>query len=258
MYGGGRGIRQQNLLAAYARSANLGSVKLLRLTWPGALLFGLYSGCHSSNSAVTISDACVVNSDCAALAVCVSGTCHVQCRVDLDCTATSVCVEGSCQGQSSRVGAGTGGIPSEDPGGGSNASGGNASGGATHAGNANAAGATAAGAAGSALVDPPELESAGAAGASSCPSGGRELGQVAYWCSKVNVHTTSSGWQTDVDCVSGCNEAPLAYCRKFWPESFSYEPIPLSSKLKPFNWRDCANVEYQPGETQYLCCAAPR
>lgn len=207
-----------------------------------ALLLGLFVGCHSSNSAVTIDDSCVINSDCPAPWVCVSGTCHVQCRDNGDCAAPDRCVAGACKDQSLASGGSSGDLLAHAGAGDSNA---DDSGGMRNAGTS-----------GTDFAGAPDSESAGAAG-ESCVNGGRELGQIGYWCSKVNVHWTIVGWQTDADCTSGCNEDALSYCKKFWPTSVAYEQVSLAPEKKPFDWAGCANVEYSRGETQYRCCAAP-
>ncbi|HKO49917.1 MAG TPA: hypothetical protein VJV79_19435 [Polyangiaceae bacterium] len=247
------------------------------------LLLCLFAACHSSNSANSISDACVIKSDCPEPLICVSGTCHVECRKPGDCDAGSVCIQGSCK---SAGAAGAGVLPARpsDQGGNSSGngsgdgSGGGVSGGGVSGGGVSGvsdggvsgvsgvsgggfsgggfsgggAGGAAHGGANSAGIG----NTSGAGGAWICDGGGQELGQVAYWCSKVNVHSTKDGWRTDTNCTSGCNVHVLEYCQRFWPLSASYVEMALSSELKPFNHAGCADVEYQPGERQYRCCAA--
>ncbi|HYQ03766.1 MAG TPA: hypothetical protein VER96_34065 [Polyangiaceae bacterium] len=208
-----------------------------------AWLLALFAGCHSSNSAAIISDSCILNSDCVAPFMCVSGTCHIQCRDKGDCVSPNICEAGVCTPPLPSSGGARGTL--DDPSAAGVVESGQSDSGAGSGGEAGGGGS---------LVD--DSESAGAAGEANCVNGGRELGQIVYWCSKVNVHSTSSGWQTDADCDSGCYEDPLSYCAKFWPKTSSYERVPLSPELKPFDWKYCANVEYSRGETQYTCCGS--
>jgi hypothetical protein len=175
-----------------------------------------------------------------------SGTCHVQCRDSGDCTAPDLCLAGVCKNQSSANGGSNGELSAHPGAGDANAG---------DAGAGNAGGMPDAGTSG--IDFAADSESAGAGAQLSCSNGGGELGQIGYWCSKVNVHSTISGWQTDADCTSGCYEDALSYCKKFWPTSVAYEQVKLALEKKPFDWAGCANVEYSRGENQYRCCAAP-
>jgi hypothetical protein len=101
-----------------------------------------------------------------------------------------------------------------------------------------------------------------AAGGTSSPAGGRgtrgadsELGRISYWFGKVNTHKAPGGsWTWDTDCTSGANIDPLQYCRKYWPNTTSVTPVPVSSK--PGNlWftAGCGMAFPSDGQQEWIC-----
>ena len=89
-----------------------------------------------------------------------------------------------------------------------------------------------------------------------CPPAFHLVGEFAEWCGKVNVNRSSGGvWDADPDCVSGCRQAPLPYCRRFWPETTQTFEIELSPEDKPFKTRNCREEFPNRGGKQVACCA---
>lgn len=75
--------------------------------------------------------------------------------------------------------------------------------------------------------------------------------RVAYWYGKVNQHTENGVWKTDPDGVSGANLDMLAYCKKWYPNTVSFE----SYKLETFSgWREAGNNgNYTSTKQSYKC-----
>jgi hypothetical protein len=96
----------------------------------------------------------------------------------------------------------------------------------------------------------------GAMEMSICPAATHFVGEFAEWCGKVDVHRPQGGvWVIDGDCNTGCGQAPLAYCRKFWPEAGHAIEVEVSPENKPFTTARCIEEHLRPGHTQFVCCA---
>ncbi|MEY3013777.1 MAG: hypothetical protein RIT45_2512 [Pseudomonadota bacterium] len=81
------------------------------------------------------------------------------------------------------------------------------------------------------------------------------VGQFSEWCGKVSVHTDKDGkWVVDSDCSSGCNQNPLNYCKKFYPEATSGVPMTVTPEDKPFTNAGCSQTYMGPGLKQRACC----
>ena len=88
-----------------------------------------------------------------------------------------------------------------------------------------------------------------------CPAGTRRVGEYAEWCGKVNVHRAVGGpWAVDADCRSGCGQARLPYCQKFWPETNQVVEIMVSEENKPFATAACREEHLRRGSVQFACC----
>lgn len=82
-----------------------------------------------------------------------------------------------------------------------------------------------------------------------------ELGRIAEWAGKVNVHKPAGGtWTHDDDCTSGAGQDQLTYCRKFWPETQSVLVVPVTPKPDPIWWTaGCTDVFVLDGLLEYVC-----
>merc|ERR1711865_1250748 len=51
--------------------------------------------------------------------------------------------------------------------------------------------------------------------------------KISYWCGKVNLHfdVASKMWKSDPNKRDGCQEDKLKYCKKFYPQTTSWEQI---------------------------------
>ncbi len=88
-----------------------------------------------------------------------------------------------------------------------------------------------------------------------CGAGKKSVGQYAEWCGKVSVHTDKDGkWVVDSDCSSGCNQNPMNYCKKFYPEATSGVAMTVTSEDKPFTNAGCSQTYMGPGLKQTACC----
>lgn len=82
-----------------------------------------------------------------------------------------------------------------------------------------------------------------------------EIGRISYWYGKVNTRRAINGpWLRDEDCTSGANLDPLAYCRKFFPNTTSAIPVAVSPK-PPNLWATAGCTELHSGDgfQEWIC-----
>jgi hypothetical protein len=87
------------------------------------------------------------------------------------------------------------------------------------------------------------------------PSYAGELGRVALWTGKVNIHKSPGGsWVHDTNCSSGSTEPLLAYCKKYWPTTSGVARVPVTTKGgAPWRAAGCAGLYAGNGEDEYAC-----
>lgn len=91
-------------------------------------------------------------------------------------------------------------------------------------------------------------------GGDACGFGAVEIGRIAEYCSKVNLHTDANGdWATDSDCSSGCGKDRVGYCQKYYPATTATVEFPAVG-IKPFENASCANYYPAVGEVEIACC----
>jgi hypothetical protein len=109
---------------------------------------------------------------------------------------------------------------------------------------------------GCAVDAPPEPSTLAEASQAQVRPAALVFGRISTWCGKVNVHAPlGGGWESDSDCVSGCNLDPLEYCQKFWPDTgFVIEAFPSDKPVGLWNNRGCVTVfDNYVGDTEFLC-----
>ena len=88
-----------------------------------------------------------------------------------------------------------------------------------------------------------------------CPANTRELGRIATWCGKVNVHTGPSGeWLSDGGCNTGCNEPIGDYCQALYPSTTHAAEVGVTQVDKPFHTAGCRAIYPSPGHNEFICC----
>jgi hypothetical protein len=93
--------------------------------------------------------------------------------------------------------------------------------------------------------------------AANCPSTTDclDLGHIATWWGKVNLHTSCTwDWTTDPDCTTGADVHGLAYCKKFYPSAQQVTQLSaVSPEVKPFFNAGCASQAPYAGQAEYVC-----
>jgi hypothetical protein len=75
--------------------------------------------------------------------------------------------------------------------------------------------------------------------------------RISYWWGKVNQHTEDGVWKTDPDGTSGANLDKLTYCKKWYPNTVSYEYYGETSEP---DWKAAGNTgSYTSVKPVYEC-----